>query len=427
MKSLRSDGAPSGENLRTGARSCRRGRAATPSLGRPGPVLVRLVSTPMQFPAGGTDYRLETVWPTPPDGVQQDVVRFWLAESAMTDPAAAQERAHQLLVVARDLSGQVAGVSTAVRVFVPQLGFECFYYRTFVGRAHRTRGLRSTGIFWSIVRKSYAVLNERFREGCDPGVLGAYVEIENASLMRVRNDAVWREGGMNVVYIGRTPDGRHVRVWYFDGRGRFREIPPPSIGETERITATRFAPCPEGTRPCSSSDALVQAMLVLSRVHPSGHRLRLEPLEDRRLLAVVTVDTELDVVDLYDGVTSLREAISATNDAPGPDEIVFDFGHDGPATILLEQGELKITDALAITGDGPDLLTIDAQQNSRIFNIVATTGDFTLAGMTLTGGSGERQRRSDPLADVRESDDRSLRHPRQCGYRPGGPGRRGVC
>ena len=59
-------------------------------------------------------------------------------------------------------------------------------------------------------------------------------------------------------------------------------------------------------------------------------------LEDRRLLAVLTVDTELDVIDFNDGVTSLREAIFATNTVPGADEIVFDFGHDGPATILLE-------------------------------------------------------------------------------------------
>ncbi|MBN2291452.1 MAG: right-handed parallel beta-helix repeat-containing protein [Pirellulales bacterium] len=83
---------------------------------------------------------------------------------------------------------------------------------------------------------------------------------------------------------------------------------------------------------------------------------------------------------------SLREAIFATNIVPGADEIVFDFGHDGPAMIQLEHGELEITEALAITGDGPELLTIDAQQNSRIFNITADAGNFTITGMTLTGG-----------------------------------------
>ena len=77
-----------------------------------------------------------------------------------------------------------------------------------------------------------------------------------------------------------------------------------------------------------------------------ARRLHSEALEARHLLAVMTVDTELDVVDPDDGLTSLREAISATNAMPDADEIVFDFGHDGPATILLEHGELAITDAL---------------------------------------------------------------------------------
>ena len=43
-------------------------------------------------------------------------------------------------------------------------------------------------------------------------------------------------------------------------------------------------------------------------------------LEDRRLLAVVTVNTVADSIDFTDGKTSLREAIFATNTVPGADE-----------------------------------------------------------------------------------------------------------
>jgi hypothetical protein len=149
--------------------------------------------------------------------VRAAVVDFWLAEDAIPQRLAAEERAHQLLVVARDSNGRVAGVSTAVRAFVPQLGFHCFFYRTFVGRANRTHGMRSTDLFWRILRESYRVLNHRFVEGHDPDVLGAYAEIENSSIMRVCSELVWQESGMNVVYIGRTLDGRHQRVWYFEG------------------------------------------------------------------------------------------------------------------------------------------------------------------------------------------------------------------
>ena len=140
------------------------------------------------------------------------------------------------------------------------------------------------------------------------------------------------------------------------------------------------------------------------RVSPREVRsrsLRFENLEDRRLLAVVTVDTNQDVVDFNDGVTSLREALFATNLVGGADEIQFDFGHDGPETIVLTLGELAISDDLTINGPGADLLTIDASGNdptpdenngdgSRIFNIndgsSATSIDVELLGLTLTGG-----------------------------------------
>jgi hypothetical protein len=137
-----------------------------------------------------------------------------------------------------------------------------------------------------------------------------------------------------------------------------------------------------------------------STKHPAFRRLGLEQLEDRRVLAPVIVTTPLDKVDLNDGVTSLREALFITNLLPGLDTIEFDFGHDGPATIRLQLGELKITDATTIHGSGPNLLTIDASDNdptpevhnadgSRIFHIARDAEEpvsVTISGMRLTGG-----------------------------------------
>lgn len=138
-----------------------------------------------------------------------------------------------------------------------------------------------------------------------------------------------------------------------------------------------------------------------SRVrHSLRHRsLQCERLEDRRLLAVVTVDTNLDVVDFNDGKTSLREAVFAANTVPGADEIRFDFGHDGPETILLTQGELAISDALSIVGPGAGLLTIDGQLGSRLFNVSVAAGNVGFQGMTLTRGqtSGDNSTAGDLL------------------------------
>lgn len=138
-----------------------------------------------------------------------------------------------------------------------------------------------------------------------------------------------------------------------------------------------------------------------SRVrHSLRHRsLQCERLEERRLLAILTVDTNLDFVDFNDGKTSLREAIFAANAAPGADEIRFDFGHDGPETILLTQGELAISDALSIVGPGAGLLTIDGQLGSRLFNVSVAAGNVAFRGMTLTRGqtSGDNSAAGDLL------------------------------
>ncbi len=138
---------------------------------------------------------------------------------------------------------------------------------------------------------------------------------------------------------------------------------------------------------------------------PLERRLRIEPLEDRRLLALVTVDTLDDTVDFGDGMTSLREAVFATNTVPGADTIDFaaSLTSGGPATILLTQGELAITDSLTINGPGANLLTFDASGNdptpdvnnvdgSRVFVIddgnSANVLDVSISGLSLTGGDG---------------------------------------
>ena len=96
-------------------------------------------------------------------------------------------------------------------------------------------GTAANGLVWEVLQESHRLLNDRYRTGRDPNTLGIYMEIENDKVMRFRNDAVWRENGMNVVYIGQTPEERHIRVWYFDGA----RVPP-------NIRPVDFDVCSEG-------------------------------------------------------------------------------------------------------------------------------------------------------------------------------------
>ncbi len=148
--------------------------------------------------------------------------------------------------------------------------------------------------------------------------------------------------------------------------------------------------------------------------HGFVRSLRFEPLEDRRLLAVVTVGNTLDVVNGDtssianliannggDGI-SLREAITAANNTAGADTVLFDHSLSGQSIAINSQLP-TITDSLTITGLGADLLTIDAGNGAdntfatgdgyRIFNITDGTSaliNVEISGLTLTGGDAPR-------------------------------------
>jgi CSLREA domain-containing protein len=124
-----------------------------------------------------------------------------------------------------------------------------------------------------------------------------------------------------------------------------------------------------------------------------ARRLRVEQLEDRRMLAVFTVNT-LDDLVANDGVTSLREAITQANSAAGVDTINFSVN----GTIDIASQLPTITGAVTITGPGANLLTIDAGNGTdgifdtwdgyRIFTIndgTATQIAVEISGLTLTG------------------------------------------
>jgi predicted outer membrane repeat protein len=117
-------------------------------------------------------------------------------------------------------------------------------------------------------------------------------------------------------------------------------------------------------------------------------RLRLEALEERRMLSVnFTVTTLNDVVDAGDGVLSLREAIPQAEGHFGGGEITFDstLFQAGPATMTLTNGEMTIDGNVSIAGPGADQLTIDANDQSRIF-YMKKDNIILISGVTLTRG-----------------------------------------
>ncbi|MCA9102443.1 MAG: hypothetical protein KDA63_14880, partial [Planctomycetales bacterium] len=142
-------------------------------------------------------------------------------------------------------------------------------------------------------------------------------------------------------------------------------------------------------------------------------RLGTEPLEDRRMLAAVTVSNNLDVVngdvssiadliadDGGDGI-ALREAIEAANNTLGADVIDFDVALAG-GTIALSDvlGALSVSDSLTIDAASVGLVTVDASNGPdnvpgthdgyRVFVIddgdSGSTASVNIRALRLTGG-----------------------------------------
>jgi hypothetical protein len=119
--------------------------------------------------------------------------------------------------------------------------------------------------------------------------------------------------------------------------------------------------------------------------------LRIEALEDRRLLAVYTV-TNLSDLEMGDVVAgSLRAAINNANGGD-PDEMDFVVFADNVAgTITLNGGQFNITQQMRIIGPGPMKVGIQAQNNRRLFDInVGAEDEFfpvEISGLTLQGGA----------------------------------------
>ena len=130
-------------------------------------------------------------------------------------------------------------------------------------------------------------------------------------------------------------------------------------------------------------------------------QLTFEQLEARHLLATFVVNSTADTVDSADGVVTLREAITSSNDTAGADAITFDSSVFSSAQTIDLTSELPtITDDVTITGPGADLLTIDAGNGTdgvfdtgdgfRILSIddgdENNLIDVELSGLTISGG-----------------------------------------
>src|SRR5690606_38028345 len=122
----------------------------------------------------------------------------------------ADERLRQIVYTERNAEGQVVGVSTDYKAFVKHLTHRFLAIRLLLADAYRVPGLTSK----LLVMTRDFLESIHSQDTADPAI-GIITLVENPRLKQYRNEAVWPASGM--VYIGKSPKGHHLRVYYFRG------------------------------------------------------------------------------------------------------------------------------------------------------------------------------------------------------------------
>jgi hypothetical protein len=162
----------------------------------------------------GAGFGLEVVpvWKALTPRLLAELVALWRGTHAIPDPVRAAQRARQAVCVARDESGAVCGVGTAIVRVPPRLRQPVYYYRQFF--APHVRGRKLAVPFFNRARQLLQDYNAALPE---PESLGVMLELENRQLAAHYTRA-W-EPAADSAFIGYSPRGLPLRVsWFADAR-----------------------------------------------------------------------------------------------------------------------------------------------------------------------------------------------------------------
>ena len=149
------------------------------------------------------------VWKQVSPELEAEIVKFWTESKAIGPYKDPGKRAKQVVCIARDDSGAIVGVSTAHPRIVPRLRQPMYYYRNFIAE-----GARGQQLAPEFLEQSKQALQKYNLGLSKPLCLGMIIELENKGLAAHRNEAQWKEG---FTFIGYSPKGLTLRVWYFEG------------------------------------------------------------------------------------------------------------------------------------------------------------------------------------------------------------------
>lgn len=154
-----------------------------------------------------TDFSFSFVESPVSDDLANELVALW-TNSAGLSQEQARQRLDELILFVRNGAGQIVGVATAVKTYYQQIQNYVYAYRCYIQPESRAPALDT-----QMLVRAKQHLQERCNQETESRCVGILTIVENEVIKKNWKQAVWL--GADMIYIGNTPEGHHIRIGYF--------------------------------------------------------------------------------------------------------------------------------------------------------------------------------------------------------------------
>jgi len=156
-----------------------------------------------------SDYSFQFITGSVSKEIGRKVIKLWTDSAKLSVPEA-ERRLKELVLLLTNKSGDIIGVSTAAKSYFSQIQNYVYAYRCFILPEYRAPALDTQ----MIVRTKNHLEQINIGEITNKCV-GILVIVQNEVIKTHWKQAVWL--GAEMIYIGNTPEGHHIRIGYFKG------------------------------------------------------------------------------------------------------------------------------------------------------------------------------------------------------------------
>lgn len=154
---------------------------------------------------------LETIWRKSLPEMREEIASFWDENKLLPPGVSAEERVKEVVLLARNESGKIVGISSAMHIQFKQLNNNYFFaYRSVILPPYRVPGLAQ-----KMIVETRDLLEKYATTMTENKCIGMVTFVENKGVIEKINYGVWPSSKM--VYIGNDKQGRQIRLYYFKG------------------------------------------------------------------------------------------------------------------------------------------------------------------------------------------------------------------